>query len=220
MSVVVFFASCAKTRYTWSTEDEYYRLPMWKNHVRNFKKIKMAPNTAKIFIGDSITEGFDLKRHLDDSTLVNMGIGGDFTSGVLRRLDVAADLKPAKVFVMIGINDILKDVDQARIENNYREIISYLKNNFTESKIYIQSVLPTVSMGGSDEANAKYGQRIQQINQFLKDQCADVEFTFIDLYPEFEISAMKLNPEYTYDGLHLSDKGYTIWSELVRPMLK
>lgn len=180
----------------------------------------MAPNTAKIFIGDSITEGFDLKRHLGDSTLVNMGIGGDFTSGVLRRLDVAADLQPAKVFVMIGINDILKDVDQARIENNYREIISYLKNNFTESKIYIQSVLPTVSIGGSDEVNAKYGQRIRQINQFLKDQCAAVEFMFIDLYPEFEISAMKLNPEYTYDGLHLSDKGYEVWSAVVKPMVK
>ena len=219
MSVVVFFSSCAKTRYTWSTEEEYYKLPMWKTHVRNFRKIKMAPNTAKIFIGDSITEGFDLNRHLGDSTLVNMGIGGDFTSGVLRRLDIAAKLEPTKIFLMIGINDILKEVDQSKIENNYREIISYLKENCAESRIFIQSVLPTAMMGGNDAINEKFVTRIQQLNIFLKAQCAANEITFIDLYPYFEISSMKLNPEYTYDGLHLSDKGYVVWSELVRTLV-
>jgi len=219
LSLAVFFSSCVKNRYTWSTEKEYYKRPMWKAHVRNFRKIKMAPNTAKVFIGDSITEGFDLRRHLNDSTTVNMGIGGDFTSGVLKRIDIAAKLKPAKIFVMIGINDILKDIDQSRIENNYSQIISYVKEHCSETKIYIQSNLPTTAMGGNDESNLKYADRVQNLNIFLQGLCTANGITFVNLYPYFEIPGMKINPECAYDGLHLSDNGYKVWSELIKDIV-
>src|SRR5271168_325844 len=62
-----------------------------------------------IFLGNSITEMGDWKKVLNDSTVINRGIGGDITYGVLKRLKDITDRSPSEVFILLGINDIGKD---------------------------------------------------------------------------------------------------------------
>jgi len=210
---------CAKRNYSWSTEAEYYKLPIWKQHVKTYKKLKFEPNTATIFIGDSMTEGFDLNRHLKADNLVNMGISGDFTRGVIDRLEYATRLQPKKVFVMIGINDILKAVPQDRIKSQYAIIIETLVRDCPNSAIYIQSNLPTTLMGGSESSNSAYLEKINDLNAFLKDACQKHQITFIDMRSRFVTPEGTLMSELTYDGLHLSDDGYKVWTEFVLPLI-
>jgi len=61
---------------------------------------------------------------LNDSTVINRGIGGDITFDVLQRLDDVIKRKPSKLFILIGINDIGKDIPDAVIADNYRKIIT------------------------------------------------------------------------------------------------
>ena len=78
-----------------------------------------------IFIGDSITDGYPLDSYYGDLNLktYNRGIGGDRTSGVYRRLKVSLyDLKPTKVILMIGINDINSGETNDEIIANYSQI--------------------------------------------------------------------------------------------------
>jgi lysophospholipase L1-like esterase len=210
---------CAKPKYTWSTEAEYYDLPIWKQHVKQFKKMKAPIHLANIFIGDSMTEGFDLNRHLDAEILLNMGISGDFTSGVLRRIKYAIDLQPKRIFIMIGINDILKSVPQERIKSQYAEIISTLRKETPSTIIYIESNLPTTNMGGNEIANQAVVARVQDLNSFLQTLCTDENIRFVNLYPEFQTNENHLISEYSYDGLHLNDNGYKIWAEQVQKLL-
>src|SRR5215469_9607925 len=58
-----------------------------------------------IFLGDSITEMGDWRKALNDSTVINRGVGGDITSGVVGRLKDITDRHPSKVFILLGIND-------------------------------------------------------------------------------------------------------------------
>lgn len=51
-----------------------------------------------LFLGDSITEGADWQRLTGDSTVVNRGVGGDITFGVLKRLDEVIRRRPASLF--------------------------------------------------------------------------------------------------------------------------
>ena len=67
-----------------------------------------------IFIGNSLTQFGDWNKLLDDSTVVNRGIAGDNTYGVLARLNDIIIRKPAKLFIEIGINDISQNI-QARL---------------------------------------------------------------------------------------------------------
>ena len=95
-----------------------------------------------IFLGNSITEGGRWRDLTGDQTVINRGIGGDITFGVLKRLDDIIIRKPTKLFILIGINDIGKDIPDAVIADNCRKIIERVKTESPETVIYLQSLLP------------------------------------------------------------------------------
>jgi lysophospholipase L1-like esterase len=214
-ALLLIITGC-KARQVWHTEEEYYRLPRWDEYVARFEKMNYAPHTTTLFLGDSMTEGFNLNRHFKQDSLVNMGIGGDFTSGVLRRLYQVEQLQPKKIFVMIGINDIGHDVEQPRIESQYAQIIQQLKTLCPVSEIYIQSCLPTNLRSSDAAADAAHQARIVQLNTFIEGQCALHQVQYIHLYPLFQASDGYLHPDLTYDGLHLNEAGYRIWADAIR----
>ncbi|MEP7347737.1 MAG: GDSL-type esterase/lipase family protein, partial [Gemmatimonadaceae bacterium] len=82
-----------------------------------------ASNGVVIWLGDSITEGGSWGSLIGDSTTLNRGIGGDITYGVLHRLDEVIRHRPSKLFILIGINDIAKDIPEAVIADNCRKIV-------------------------------------------------------------------------------------------------
>lgn len=212
----ILFSGCTKSKYTWSTEDEYFQVPIWKEHVKKFKKIKAQPHTVKLFIGDSITEGYDLNRHLATDDLVNMGISGDVTAGILKRLHLVEKLQPKKIFIMIGINDIRLKVPKERIEQQYSQIIQTLKLSCPNTVIYVQSLLPARGIENTDMTNQYVCTQVRALNEFLEKKCTELNVNFIRLYPLFEEPKDYLREEYTYDGIHLNDEGYRFWSEQIR----
>jgi len=59
-------------------------------------------------------------------------------------------------------------------------------------------------------------EHILWINAQLKKLAAAENIVLIDLYPEFTDSDQRLDKQYTYDGLHLNDKGYFKWAQLLK----
>ena len=55
-----------------------------------------------IFLGNSITEGGDWKVLFPNQNVINRGISGDTTDGILFRLDEITSSKPKKIFILIG----------------------------------------------------------------------------------------------------------------------
>ena len=166
----VGFAStgCHKTKWIWETEEEYFKLPYWDQRVKELHKRGYQVGNGTFFIGDSITEGYDLYRMYGDNTIVNMGIGGDFTSGVLMRLDLVKKYKPKKVFLMIGINDILKNVPLELIQKRYAEIIDVIRRDSPTTQLYIQSNLPTLNLGGNKLTNQSILDSVSDLNEFAR----------------------------------------------------
>lgn len=209
---------CTRSKWVWNTEEEYFRLPYYHQKVRQFDKVKLPPGTATLFIGDSITEGYDLQRSYGDNTIVNMGIGGDFTSGVLMRLESVKRLKPRKIFLMIGINDIMKNVPRAVIHERYTEIISSIRRMSPQTILYIQSNLPTSC--GNELVSAEYVMNeVVALNTFLHGLCIQYGAHYIDLYPLFSLNG-SIRTECTYDGLHVTEKGYTMWTAAIDPLVR
>ena len=205
---------CHKTKWIWETEEEYFKLPYWDQRVKELHKREYQTGNGTFFIGDSITEGYDLYRMYGDNTIVNMGIGGDFTSGVLMRLDLVKKYQPKKVFLMIGINDILKNVPIELIQKRYAEIIDTILRDSPTTHLYIQSNLPTLNLGGNLTTNQPILDKVNQLNEFLRIQCATKGAEFIDLHTHF-MKDGQLNAEYTYDGLHISEAGYQLWTQII-----
>ena len=87
------------------------------------------------FIGDSLTEGFDVKKYFPEYNVVNRGISGDTTYGVEKRLDVSAyEVNPKVISLLIGANNF------DTMLNNYSKILDGFKQNIPETKIVLCSL--------------------------------------------------------------------------------
>lgn len=194
----------------WSTLNSNY----WNKQNDYFRKMKNIEN-ATIFIGNSLTEKFDLSQ-LNNSSAINMGISSDYTEGVLKRVQNISHHRPKKIFIEIGINDILAEVDFDEVKQNCIEIISVIKRNSPSTKIYIQNLLPVNFKNGFFVNCQKANVQIIEMNSFLKKLCLKNNLEYIDLHFGFRKNGV-LNPSLTTDGVHLNKDGYSLWTKIIYP---
>ncbi len=169
-----------------------------------------------IFLGNSITEGGNWKELTEDQTVINRGIGGDITYGLLRRLDDVIKRQPSKLFILIGINDIGKDLPDAVIADNYRKIIHRVQQESAVTQIFVQSILPLNSTVPGFPQHYDKQEHVVSTNRLLKMMANDIKCTFIDLYPLFLDKDKRMDAKYTADGLHLKPEGYRIWVDYLK----
>ena len=115
----------------------------WQKRV---KEIESAPQGKykTIFFGNSLTEMWDVNYYFNDSTILNFGITGDFSEGLLKRCSTIINLKPEKLFIEIGINDMIEKISLDEICDNYEQLIIRIQQESPHTKIYIQSNFPLI----------------------------------------------------------------------------
>ncbi len=166
----------------------------------------MAKNEI-LFIGDSITECYDFKRFFPHLNIINEGISGNTTVDILKRLnEMFKSYNPVKVFILIGTNDLeLIPLTSEEIIINIKKIVTLIKKNFKGVPIYLQSVYPVFYEIKPFSVGKRKNEDIIKINEGIK----KIEgITYINLYDDLLGSNNKLNKEFTYDGIHMSEKGY------------
>jgi len=169
-----------------------------------------------IFLGNSITEMGNWKKVLHDTTVINRGIGGDITYGVLKRLKDITDRQPSKLFILLGINDIGKDIPEVVIMNNYLEILREIHSKCPQTKIYVQSVLPlNPTLPGFPQHYDKE-EHVLALNKLLKANTKAGDYTFIDIFHLFLDADQRLDARYTLEGLHLKPEAYVIWVDYLK----
>lgn len=172
-----------------------------------------------IFLGNSITNGGEWHELFQNPKIKNRGISGDIAEGVYNRLDDIVQGKPAKIFLMIGINDIAKGSSSKHIVLEVEKIIHKIKKETPETKLYLQSILP-VNPDFGLFLNHMKPDSILKINHAIRRISKKHQLVYIDLYSEFILAGTnKLSPKYTNDGLHLLGEGYLLWSKILQPYL-
>jgi lysophospholipase L1-like esterase len=164
-----------------------------------------------IFLGNSITQGGDWAKLTGDSTVINRGIGADVTFGLRTRLDDVTRRKPSKLFVLIGINDISKDIPDAVIAAEYRMLIDSVRAQSPQTKIFIQSILPLNPTVKNFPQHYDKQPRVVAVNRLLQRMARETRATYIDLWPIFVDTHYHLDASLTGDGLHLNQAGYERW---------
>lgn len=168
-----------------------------------------------ILLGDSITDGNEWSELFGNNRLKNRGISGDVTEGVLYRLDEVTESDPAKVFIMIGVNDLARDRSSEQVLANYEKIVERIQQDSPETEIYIQSILPVNDSYSQFTSHYDKTPEIREVNEGLKSMADDKGARYINLFDDMSNGEGKLNPEYTEDGLHLNGSGYVVWKSVV-----
>lgn len=174
-----------------------------------------------IFLGNSITNGAEWAELFDNKHVKNRGISGDICMGVYDRLDAILKGKPAKIFLLIGINDVNRGTPADTIVKRIGMIARKIKADSPKTKLYLQSVLPVTDHYKMFQGHTSRWQVVPQINKGLARLAEQEGLTYIDLYSHFvDGQTGKMNTAYTNDGLHLLGKGYRKWVEIVKPYIR
>lgn len=189
-------------------KSEIRQTPYWQSKVKLWGE---QPGKAKIvMVGDSITEGVDWNEILQDNMIVNRGISGDTTSGLLKRIHQVVELSPSIVFIMIGVNDFGSLANVDTVYNNYKRIIEILRDKGII--VIVQSTVYSV------EKHKVVNINIRSLNEKLSAFCQCNNINYLDLNSVLS-SADGLKEMYTYDGIHLSADGYLAWKDIVQSTL-
>ncbi|QHJ00600.1 hypothetical protein GT347_23025 [Xylophilus rhododendri] len=175
-------------------------------HGAQAQQAPAAPvtNPTVALLGDSITEGGLWANYFPSQRVLNLGIGGDTTQGMLNRLGPLLAAKPPKVFVMAGINDLLRGRAADDVFGTYKQILAELYA--PERKIYVESTLYVTA-----PTPVAVNEKVQRLNTQLRQLCEQTRrCTFVDMNAILAPTGQLL-PGFTVDGLHLNQAGYEAW---------
>ena len=163
-----------------------------KYEPKYIEKEKIIQDENIVFLGDSITDYYDLDKYYSNYNVVNSGIAGNTTR------DILGDMKnrvykynPSKVFLLIGTN----------VESIYPI------NDTDDNKINKKLV------------SIRNNEIIKKYNKKIKKYCDNNSITYINMYDELKDTNDNLKLEYTKEGLHISDSGYVVITKEIKKYL-
>ncbi len=163
------------------------------------------------FLGDSLTDMYDVKTYYPQYLVSNRGIGGDTTFDLEGRLQTSVyDLKPKVAVMLIGANNFKTMFD------NYERILKGFDENLPNTKIILLSL---TSMSG--EFWGVHNHLAAYNNVKIKKLAEKYEYAFVDLYsPLMNVETGEIYPEYTTDGGHLTAQGYEVLTAEITPEIE
>lgn len=168
-----------------------------------------------VFIGDGNVEYYPLEEvYYNDA--VNRGIKNDTTLGVENRLQTSVfNLKPGAVVLMVGARDIETPRSINAIMKTYKDIVYSIFDETPTTDIYVMSVLPQNK--DYEKANVDNNmKRIKELNSKLEAFCDTCAAVYLNLYDLLIDESGYLSKEYSDDGFHLNQKGYEVWTNLMK----
>ena len=196
---------------------------MIKKEEKEREKRLKAENI--IFLGDSITEGYEIDKYYRNIPTINSGFSGYCTDDIMNNLNsFVYQYNPSKVIILIGTNDIMfRDGGNDEITGNIKTIITSIKENRPHAKIYVESIYPVNNTSDNKINHAMVGTRdnnqIKDINNKIKNICKEEKVKYIDLYNSLVDKNGNLDILYTRDGLHISEEGYGVITEKIKDVI-
>lgn len=187
--------------------------------VTKTKEIKQI-DANNVFLGDSLTDYFDLDAAFPDYSVVNSGVAGNTTDNVLADLNNRVTIyNPSQVFVWLGTNDLRDGKTPQQTIESLQEIIDQIQTERSLAKITLISLIPVNAQVNPATVGLRSNDHIQEVNQGLQEIAKEQELDYIDLFSELKDEQGNLKSEYTVDGLHLSDAGYQVVLGIIEPYL-
>ncbi|HEV3025679.1 MAG TPA: platelet-activating factor acetylhydrolase IB subunit [Pirellulales bacterium] len=190
----------------------------WKDRNDQFNARAKQGNVDLIFLGDSITQGWEDKaaqpiwdKYFGPRKAMNAGIGGDQTQHVLWRLEHGNldGIKPKVAVIMIGTNNSSANSSE-EIAAGIKAIVERLRKALPETKILLLGIFPR----GADDSDPQRKKNIGA-NEIIKKLEDGKQVHYLDISAKFLDSGGKLSTEIMPDRLHLSARGYEIWAESI-----
>lgn len=178
----------------------------FRNHRYDGFKVNVVTPSHTVFLGNSITNMHEWCEAFGSHNILNRGVSGAVTDEMLENFEAVIAGKPAKIFFMMGTNDLgtAGMNTPARVAQRVRLMLKRCKNESPETKVFVQSILPS----------SRRDLALQRTtNDSIRKICGELNATYIDLWDD--LISLSQNSDHTLDALHLSASGYRIWCKKI-----
>jgi beta-glucosidase len=219
--------SCANYRtlsITPAVLNEWWSIGWWMpRHLQKLEEVKTKKNAQVIFIGDSITQGWEKdgfnvwNRHYLKYDAIDLGFGGDRTENVLWRLQHGEvnGLNPKVAVLMFGTNNTgHRQEDPQLVAQGIKLNIDELRQRLPNTKILLLAIFPR------DEKPTDHMRQINEdINKIIATFADNKQVFFLNINKSFLDGEGLLSKDIMPDLLHPNEKGYEIWAKAMEPTL-
>ena len=191
----------------------------WERTIEGFElqDRKSPPKPGNVvFLGSSSIVRWDLKASFPGANVVNRGFGGSqISDSILFAERILAAHQPRLVVFYAGDNDIGGGKSAERVREDFEKLVSIIHLRHPKTRIAFLAVKPSPARWKHIETQRKAN---GQIVEFI---ARDTRLQYVDVVTPMLNSDGQPRPElYAKDGLHLSEEGYKLWNELVRPLVR
>ena len=168
-----------------------------------------------VFIGDSLTQKFNLKTFYENVPVVNTGDNLS-TRDIINDIDnLLIKYNPTKVIIETGRDDLRNGISIEDEYNDITELIEIIKKKKPYAKLYIESIYPI----DEEKIEEIKNKDIEKLNNKLKKKYKNTSIKYIDVYSHL-IKNNKLNEEFSSDGYYLNKDGYIRTYTIINSSLK
>jgi lysophospholipase L1-like esterase len=171
---------------------------------------------AVFFAGSSSIVKWDVNKSFPDAGYVNVGFGGsviaDNTHFVSRLI---APYKPGTIVFYAGDNDLGRGGKPDRVAADFKEFVAAVRKNDPNCRVLFIAIKPSIARYSLFDVQKK-------ANALVKAYCeAEKGLVFVDVVPQLLGADGKPDPDlFVKDGLHMTVKGYELWTAAVKKALK
>jgi len=179
------------------------------------KEQPTAPGSL-LFVGSSSIRMWDLGASWPAEKTVNHGFGGSMLPDTVHFFDrLVVPLEPRAVIVYAGDNDIAAGKSPERVASDFAKLTERITKELPETRIAYIAIKPSLSRWNLAD-------KMIEANRLIAQQCAKNEqLTMVDVWKPMLGADGKPRPElFGKDGLHLSKKGYELWTSLLKPIVQ
>lgn len=215
---------------------KFHQEKMFRDQQDKLERFRILNQNAKkgeiLFTGSSLMEQFPVNELLMTrgmpQVVYNRGIGGFTTEDMLRNMEeMVFALKPRKIFINIGTNDIgSQGYRLEKLMENYGKIITQIRERLPEAEIYMMAYYPVNETDKLPEGEwaktmflTRTNENISIANKAVEELAGRMGCHFINVNQGLTDEVGKLKKEFTVEGIHMYANGYEVVLENMRPFL-
>jgi lysophospholipase L1-like esterase len=191
----------------------------WEKEIAAIEELIVSgksPKEAVLFVGSSSIRLWKLDKSFPHLKTANHGFGGSQLEDSVRYFErIVVPVKPTIIVLYAGDNDIASGKSAATVSKDFREFVEKVEQLLpTCRRVIFVSIKPSLKRWALAE-------KMQETNASIKKICeSDARLEFVDIWPPMLNSNGEPKAElFVEDGLHLSEAGYSLWSQALRPHL-
>jgi putative heme-binding domain-containing protein len=191
----------------------------WGKEIAAFERQDQKtppPKNAIVFVGSSSIRFWDLRRSFPGMDVINRGFGGSqLADSVALAPRLILKYEPRMVILYAGENDIgFFGKTPEQVAADFRLFVRIIHQKLPKTKIVFLSIKPSPQRW-------RLIDKMRQANHLIEAECQrDERLLYVDVASALLAKDGKPARElFVADGLHLSAKGYQVWTAILEPTL-